>query len=127
MRKRIIAKMLGCNLETVDAYGDTQWAYKTVRSRQDMIAVLISRRLLALNSEKKIGLYLSDISGAFDRVGVRLLLQRAPRAGLSLIWLRFLSSYLAPRFAVVVVDGAHSEPYVIRDMVFQGTVLGPIL
>ena len=36
-------------------------------------------------------------------------------------------SYLAPREAVVVVEGARSEPYIIADMVFQGTVLGPML
>ena len=90
--ERILAKMLGRHFEAVDAYGDTQWAFKTGRSRQDMIAVLISRWLLALTSGKKIGSYLSDISMAFDRVRVRLLLQKAARAGLCLIWLKFLSS-----------------------------------
>ena len=39
-------------------------------------------------------------------------------------WLAFIESYLAPREAVVVVEGARSEPYIIADMVFQGSARG---
>ena len=61
-----------------------------------MIAMHVSKWLLALNSGKKIGLYLSDISGAFDRVNVDLLVHKAACAGLSPMRLNFLTSYLAP-------------------------------
>ena len=92
-----------------------------------MIAIVISKWLLALNSGKKIGLYLSDISGAFDRVCTELMLQKAARTGLSPSWLKFLKSYFAPRQAVVVVEGVESDPFIIKDMVFQRTNLGPML
>ena len=70
---------------------------------------------------------MSDISGAFDRVSTELMLQKAARTGLSPSWLKFLNSYLAPRQAVVVVEGVESDPFIIKDMLFQGTVLGPML
>ena len=38
-----------------------------------------------------------------------------------------LYDYLAPRKAVVSVQGADSDPITIVDEVFQGTVLGPCL
>ena len=91
-----------------------------------MIAVLFSKWMLAMNLDKKIGLYLSDISGAFDRVNAKLLMKKLARTGLSPPWLAFIESYLASREAVIVVEGARSEPFIIADMVFQGTVLGPM-
>ncbi len=38
-----------------------------------------------------------------------------------------LTSWLRPRRAFVVVGGTQSEQLVLRDMVYQGTVLGPCL
>ena len=74
--------------ENTNAYGDTQWAFRRKRSRQDMIAVLMSKRLLALNSGKKVGVYLSNTSGAFDRVKKLLMMRKAARTGLSPMWLK---------------------------------------
>ena len=41
--------------------------------------------------------------------------------------LNFLDSYLQPRRAQVMVEGAASDDFEIANTVFQGTVLGPIL
>ena len=76
---------------------ETQWASRRQRSRQDMIAVLMSNWLLALNSGKKVGIYLSNISGAFDRVKKSLMMRKAARTGLSPMWLKFIDSYLVDR------------------------------
>ena len=94
--ERIIAKHLARHFESTNAFGDTQWAFRTGRSRQDMIAVLFSKWMLAMNSGKKIGLYLSDISGAFDRVNAKLLMKKLARTGLSPSWLAFIETYLTP-------------------------------
>ena len=40
---------------------------------------------------------------------------------------KLIGSWLDPRSASVVVGGAKSRPFTIKDMVFQGTVLGPQL
>ena len=72
-------------------------------------------------------IFLSDISGAFERVHKDTLLLKFRRCGLCAKLLKFFSSYLDPRSAVVIVDGAASDPFLPVDMVFQGTVLGPCL
>ena len=49
------------------------------------------------------------------------------RAGASDCFLTFLSEFLAPRRASVIVDGVCSDPFAIEDMVFQSTHFGPPL
>ena len=76
--------------------------------------------------EKIVG-YLSDISGAFDRVCKEYLLAKLHQYGVGSTYLNFLDAYLQPRQAQVIVEGAASDQFVIRNTVFQGTVLGPPL
>ena len=104
-----------------------QWAFQKERSCCDLITMLICKWLLAFHEGFKIGIFLSDISGAFDRVETELLLRKLRRAGLNERWLEFIASYLAPRQAVVIVNGKRSQTLSIADMVYQGTVLGPCL
>ena len=72
-------------------------------------------------------MYLSDISGAFDRVESEMLLRKLSAAGVNEEMLEFLRSYLQPRRATVVVAGSNSEERVLDNSVFQGTRLGPPL
>ena len=78
-------------------------------------------------SGKKVGLYLSDISGAFDRVNRCLLLGKLAQIGLPDIFLDFLNSFLLPREGKVRVESALSDAFELANQVFQGTVLGPPL
>ena len=75
----------------------------------------------------KVGAYLSDISGAFDRVCKEYLMSKLNTAGVGQLYLNFLDSYLSPRQGQVVVEGEYSELFEISDSVYQGTVLGPCL
>ena len=70
---------------------------------------------------------MSDISGAFDRVFTPYLLSKLQEHGFGQKYMRFLSSYLAPRSGYVCVGGKKSAAIVLADEVFQGTVLGPLL
>ena len=72
-------------------------------------------------------MYLSDISGAFDKVNRCLLIGKLSRIGLPSTFLDFLNSYLVTREGLVRVEGAVSEVMLLSNMVFQGTVLGPSL
>ena len=83
--------------------------------------------MLAWEKGQKVAVFFSDISGAFDRVRTERLLEKCRRAGVGETLLAFLQSYLRPRSAQVVVNGAHSEPLTLENEVFQGTVLGPPL
>ena len=71
--------------------------------------------------------YLSDISGAFDRVCKEYLLAKLWQRGVGPTYHDFLNAYLQPRQARVIVDGTASDPFIIANTVFQGTVLGPPL
>ena len=83
--------------------------------------------LAVCKGNNKIGAYLNDISGAFDKVFAPYLLAKLQRAGVGETFLNFLASYLAPRRGQVLVQGAASDEFGIDDSVYQGTVLGPPL
>ena len=56
-----------------------------------------------------------------------MLIQKCWLLGVPAQAIAFLEAYLAERSAEVVVGGAFSEAFSLRDQVFQGTVLGPKL
>ena len=75
----------------------------------------------------QIGIYCSDIKGAFDRVSAALLLEKLEQYGVTGKALAFLKSSLEERAAQVVTHGAMSDKFALNDMLFQGIVLGPKL
>ena len=91
-----------------------------------MTALMMSW-ILAICTGHKIASYLSDISGAFDRVFRDYMCAKLYAAGVGSKFLNFLLSYLKPRRAVVVAEGVKSDEFEISNQVFQGTVLGPPL
>ena len=89
--------------------------------------MLMMTWILSICRGYKIGVYLSDISGAFDRVCKEYLLAKLNGMGIGADYLNFLDSYLSARRGQVVVEGTTSENFEIANSVFQGTVLGPPL
>lgn len=83
--------------------------------------------ILAICKGCKVGAYLSDISGAFDRVFAPYMLAKLYSAGEGSHYLNFLQSYLEPRRGKVVVQGTSSDDIVLEDMLVQVTGLGPCL
>ena len=106
---------------------DNQWAFRPGHSCRDVTTMSVCKWILAFHHRRKVGVYLSDISGAFDRVRTDLLLAKCRAVGMTDVWILFLTSYLQPRRAVVLVDGSRSSEFILQNMVFQGTVLGPTL
>ena len=72
-------------------------------------------------------MYLSDISGAFDRVDADRLCCVLQAPGFHKVMLDVLRSWLADRTSVVSVDGQLSEPHTLSNSVCQVTVEGPPL
>ena len=122
--EKAIAKLLTPFLDRTGAYGNDQWAFRPRHSCRDLVTLLVCRWIWAMDSGFKVAIYLSDISGAFDRVDRDILIAKLRSAGLSDVLIDFLYSYLAPRKAVVIVQGHESKQFTIQDEVFQGTVLG---
>ena len=125
--ERVMSKLLGDYFEESGAYGETQWAFRAGHSCRDLVALVTSKWILELHAGNKIGLFLSDISGAFDRVSKEVLLQKLRATGVNDDMLKFLSSYLEARKSEVLVEGSKSREFVLENTIFQGTVLGPKL
>ena len=125
--ERMIARILTPFLDRTGAYGMDQWAFRPKRSCRDLVALLVLRWIWALDNGFKIAIYLSDISGAFDKVDSEILVIRLRNTGASECLCDFIKDYLAPRSAVVLVQGVQSTPFFIDNQLFQGTVLGPPL
>ena len=107
--------------------GANQYAYLKRRGYKDALATNVCTWLLALENGEAIGLYCSDVAGAFDRVRSERLVSKLEVLGLPNTVVRFLESWLQQRKSVVVVGGAASSEWILCDSVFQGTVFGPPL
>jgi hypothetical protein len=125
--ERLIGSVLVPFLQTTLAFGANQWANQKNRSGRDMLTLLTTTWLQAFANGQKVGAFLSDISGAFDRVPRERLAAKLRKAGVGSKMIAFVIDYLAPRCAGVAVGGALSELVALSNMVFQGTVLGPPL
>ena len=110
-----------------NAFGTNQWAFSKGLSARDLITMLMLSWNLEVCLGRKIGAYLSDISGAFDKVYKPYLLAKLQGYGVGETCLKFLDSYLSPRVGQVVVQGQVSDEMQLSNTVFQGTVLGPPL
>ena len=76
---------------------------------------------------KKIAVYCSDVSGAFDRVRTSRLVAKLKQKRLHPQIVAVLTSWVQRRWAQIVVAGTLSDKITLSDMVYQGTVTGPIL
>ena len=125
--ERLIGSLFLPFLEVTCAYGPNQFAYTRNRGLRDALALNVIQWLLAINKGYRVGLYCSDVSGAFDRVSRARLLEKLKAKGIHPKVLRLLESWLDTRTAEVIVDGCASDPMVLDNSVFQGTVWGPPL
>ena len=125
--ERVLKIPLGSYFDAVEAFGETQFAFRKNLGCFDLILLLMCTWLLVFQSRRKVGLFLSDIAGAFDRVDSEKLLAKIRQLGVCDAIVELLSEYLSPRTARVVVDGAESAEFILKDTVFQGTVWGPSL
>jgi len=70
---------------------------------------------------------MSDVSAAFDKVITSRMVAKLEARGAPEYVRRILSSWLRARYAEVVVGGSRSTKMLLQNMVFQGTVWGPML
>ena len=76
---KIAEKMVGAHVVPYlqrKAFGENQWAFTPKLSSRDLVSMLMLSFILAVCTGKKIGCFLSDISGAFDRVCKEILLAK---------------------------------------------------
>ena len=125
--ERVLKVPFGAFVEAVEGFGSNQWAFRRGRGCPDLVLLLICSWLRDFQLRRKVGIFLRDIAGAFDRVDTDILLSKLRRLGVCDVFLEFFADYLKPRRAFMGVDGADSYEFILKDMVFQGTVFGPCL
>jgi hypothetical protein len=76
---------------------------------------------------RKVAVYCSDVSGAFDRVRAERLIAKLRAWRIHDQIIEVIKSWLRQRTANIVVGGDYSDAMALLNMVFQGTVLGPML
>ena len=107
--------------------GPNQYAYAKGRSYKDTLIVNVCSWILSMEQWYLVGVYCSDVAGAFDRVDRERLGQKLRVSGLNPKVTDFLRSWTEDRVSTVVIGGAHSPNEILANSVFQGTVLGPPL
>ena len=125
--ERLLQKSFGSFLSTAESAGMNQFAYRKERGARDLLALLMLTWLVGFDKGRKYCLYCSDVSGAFDRVKAERLTAKLRKLGVPEAWAELFSSWLRERQATVIVGGEHSVAMLLKDMVFQGTVWGPVL
>jgi len=125
--ERVLQALYAPFLSSVGGYGPNQFAYSKERGARDVLAMLVLTWVTNLVRGFKIGIYCSDVSGAFDRVSVDRLAAKLRRRRLHPRVVRVLVSWLQQRHAHVVVSGTESFAMKLFNMLYQGTVLGPQL
>ena len=97
---------------------------------RNLVRMKFAKWIRDINSGKRIGLFLSDINGAFDRgecLDSSILALKCAKVGFGETVCKFIGAWLVPRKAHVIVQGQWSEQALIENQVYQGTVLGPAL
>ena len=125
--ERVVGKLFQRFLEKSGAYGDRQFAYGKGKGVRDALALSVLSWLLAMEFGNVVGLYCSDVSGAFDRVCAKRLADKLATLHLHPKIHGLLVSWLAPRVSKVAVEGKFSAATPLTNSVFQGTVWGPPL
>ena len=106
---KVMERLLGSfflpYLLNTGAFGENQFAYSKQRGCKDLLALNTLEWIWQLHQGRKVALYCSDVSGAFDKVSTEKLVAKLKHKGVREPLLKLLSSWLEERDAVVVVDG----------------------
>ena len=121
--KAACAKFLSY-LSTSGNFGSNQFAYQKERGARDALAFLVLDWIMSINKRRKVGVYCSDVSGAFDKVEKTRMVRKLRATGLHESVIAIFESWLRTRPANVIVSGDKSETIDLANMVFQGTVWG---
>jgi ribonuclease HI/ssDNA-binding Zn-finger/Zn-ribbon topoisomerase 1 len=106
---------------------DTQFGFRSQRSTEDAVQVLLSRGHQATAKSKVMVAVLIDFSKAFDMVDHRRLLSKLHKMGLPDYLTGWIGGFLYNRVGRVRVGAKESHNMTMTCGVPQGTILGPIL
>ena len=79
------------------AFGQAQFAYRKRHGARDAVLCYALSWIAGLNDGKKIGVYCSDVSGAFDWVDSEIMMTKLASFGLNAKLVSVISSWLRNR------------------------------
>jgi ribonuclease HI len=125
----VIAKRLSYLAETHNLLPDTHMGGRKLRSTEHALHLIIDKIYDAWNtgSGKVASLLLLDVSGAFDNISRARLLHNLRKRKIDERTIKWIGSFLRPRFTTLSIDGFTSEPYKLETGEPQGSNLSPIL
>ena len=82
------------HVERVGAMGENQFAYRKNMGSRDLILMLMLEWMTILDRRGKIGVFCSDVAGAFDRVSASILVAKLKMHGLHPRMIEVLKSWL---------------------------------
>ncbi|KAG6979819.1 RNA-directed DNA polymerase from mobile element jockey [Fusarium oxysporum f. sp. conglutinans] len=125
----VIAKRLSYLAETHNLLPDTYMGGRKLRSTEHALHLIIDKIYDAWNtgSGKVASLLLLDVSGAFDSISQARLLHNLRKRKIDERTVKWIGSFLRPRFTTLSIDGFTSEPYELETGEPQGSNLSPIL
>ena len=107
--ERVIASLFVPQLIWTEAYGRNKFAYMPERGARDALAQLVLTWISMFSKRRKIAVYCSDVSGAFDKVNSRRLLCKLRARGVPDAILLVIQSWLYEREARVAVGVSFPE------------------
>ncbi len=125
--KRVVSIHLQSYLKDNNLHDDFQSAYRVNHSVETALLRVQNDKLTAMDGGRVTGLILLDLSGAFDTVDHKILLERLQQIGIGRKALQWFGSYLSKRSQAVCVRDATSDTVYLKLSVPQGSVLGPKL
>ena len=116
MVERVLYPWIALRLERF-AFGDAQFAYRKKHGARDAVLYYVLSWISCLNVGNTIGMYASDVQGAFDTVDAELLMHKLASFNLDARMFAMLRSWLRDRSAYVIVNGKRSKPIQLCNIV----------
>ena len=123
--ERFFAGMFMPAIMSRNRFGSNQFAYQDGVGARDAVLYLLTSWISLLSQGFRIGVYCSDVSGAFDKVNSQRLIARLRACGIHPRLVDVMIDWLHGRSGQVIVEGCESNAFCLQNMVFQGTTWGP--
>ena len=125
--ERFLGLMIAPYMSAPVCIGHNQFAYQKARGARDALAFMVITWIQGFNDKRKFSVYCSDVSGAFDRVSRKRLMDKLRAKGVLEVLVQVFAAWLGEREALVVVGGKHSAVLRLENMILPRDGVGAVV